>query len=107
MERPPAQEPLVYMPTLPATADEAMGKVPLAPDCTATRVTGARQGGWLAVAVYDGETVGVEVMLDVLVRVAEELDVLVCEVVTELVCVELKEPVPVGMGDGVGVEDGV
>ena len=54
VERPPAQEPLVYMPALPATADEAMGKVPLAPDCTATRVTGARQGGWEEVDVADG-----------------------------------------------------
>ena len=45
VERPPAQDPLVYMPTLPATEEEAMGKVPLAPDCTAIRFTGARQGG--------------------------------------------------------------
>ena len=41
----PAQDPLVYMPTLPAMAEELTGKVPFVPDCAATRLTGARQSG--------------------------------------------------------------
>ena len=41
------------MPALPASEEEATGKVPLTPDCTATRLTGARQSG------CEGVTVGV------------------------------------------------
>ena len=48
---PSAQEPEVYMPALPASAEETTGKVPLVPDCTATTFTGARHSGCVGVGV--------------------------------------------------------
>ena len=55
------------MPALPASREETTGKVPFAPVCTATRLTGARQSGCEGVAVgvglvdSDVEGVAVEV----------------------------------------------
>ena len=63
------------MPALPATAEEAIGKVPLTPDCTATTLTGARQSGWVEVAVGVGLEDSVVDDVAVLVRVAELLGV--------------------------------
>ena len=74
-----AQEPEVYMPALPASSEVTIGKVPLAPVCAATRLTGARQSGGVEVA----EAVGVEVSVfegvGVAVRVVEGVGVEVSE----------------------------
>ena len=48
----------MYMPALPASEEEAIGKVPRAPDCTETRFTGARHSG------CEGVAVGVELEVD-------------------------------------------
>jgi hypothetical protein len=39
------------MPALPVSEEEATGKVPLMPDCTATKLTGARHSGCVGVGV--------------------------------------------------------
>ena len=72
----PAQDPLVYMPTLPATAEEAMGKVPLKPDCAEMRLI-MRQSGWELVDVADGEGWDEDVGGGVGVRAVVPLGVLV------------------------------
>ena len=101
------------MPALPASAEEATGKVPLTPDCTATTLTGARQRGCVGVAVGVGledsvvDDVAVPVrdceLLDVPVRVAELLGV---DVPVE-VGVELDEREAELLGVDVPVEVGV
>ena len=86
----PEQEPLVYMPTVPATAEEAMGKVPLAPDCAEMRLI-VRQSGWDEVDVADGVGRDEDVGDGVGVRVAVVLGV--------IVAVEDSVFVAVGEGD--------
>ena len=55
------------MPALPEVEAEVTGKTPLTPDCTATRLTGARQSGWEGVAVGVGleDSVELGVKVDV------------------------------------------
>ena len=56
------------MPALPAVAEEATGKTPLTPDCTATRLMGVRQSGCEGVAVGVAQEVSVAMGVGVLVR---------------------------------------
>ena len=83
----------MYMPALPEVEEEVTGKMPLAPDCTATRLTGARQSGCEGVAVG----VGLAVSEDVGVGLE----------VSDAVGVGLAVSVAVGVGLDVCDEDGV
>ena len=94
------QEPEVYMPALPASAEEAIGKVPLTPDCTrTTRLVGARQSGWVEVTVGVGVEVIVEDGVAVPMRDCELLGV--SERVAEL----LEVPVTLGVAEELRVSD--
>ena len=65
------------MPALPAAAEDATGKTPLTPDCTATRLTGARQSGWegvaVGVALEESVAVGVGLVESVAVGVRDDV----------------------------------
>ena len=81
-----------------------MGKVPFEPDCTATRLTGARQRGAEEVAVEVEDMVGGDDGVDVPVRDCELLGVPVVELVGVELEVLVAELLGVSVMEAVAVE---